>query len=129
MQSDHQNLRVNYDTAVYTSKERLHNKNVVVYCINNNVILFNTEHGFMENKNIASCSSNNSANFIHYQSCRDCQVKNTDYVNILPFRLLCDQCYRSDSSNVIHEPMCETPAFVLSVVGSHNSLQLAAFCS
>ena len=27
VQSDHQNLRVNYDTAVYTSKERLHNKN------------------------------------------------------------------------------------------------------
>ena len=65
VQSDHQNLRVNYDTAVYTSKERLHNKNEVAYCINNNVILFITEHGFIQNKNIASCSSKNSANCIH----------------------------------------------------------------
>ena len=57
VQSDHQNLRVNYDTAVYTSKERLHNQNEVAYFINNNVILFNTEHGFIKNKSIASCSS------------------------------------------------------------------------
>ena len=75
MQSDHQNLRVNYDTAVYTSKERLDNKNEFAYCINNNVILFNTEHGFIKNKYIASCSSDNYANCIHYWSYRDCQVK------------------------------------------------------
>ena len=56
VQSDHQIICVHYDTAVYTSKERLHNKNEVAYCINNNVILFNTEHGFVENENIASCS-------------------------------------------------------------------------
>ena len=55
----------------YTSKERLHNQNEVAYCINNNVILFHTEHGFIKNKNIASCSSKNSANSIHYWSYRD----------------------------------------------------------
>ena len=116
VQSDHQNLRVNYDTAVYTSKERLHNKNEVAYCINNNAILFNTEHGFIQNKNIASCSSENSANCIHYWSYRHCQVKKTDYESILPFRLLRDQCYRADCSNMIHKPMFETPASVLSPV-------------
>ena len=73
----------------------------------------------MDNKNIASYSSNNSANCIHYGSCRDCQVKNTDYVSVLPFRLLRDQCYRADSSNMIHKPMCETLASVLSPVGTH----------
>ena len=116
MQSDHQKLRVNYDTAVYTSKERLHNQNEVAYCINNNVILFHTEHGIIKNINIASCSSENSANSIHYWSYRDCQVKKTDHVSILPFRLLRDRCYRADSSNMIHKPICETPASVLSPV-------------
>ena len=52
VQSDHQNLRVNYDTAVYTSKERLHNKNEVAYSINNNAILFNTEHGVIKTKTL-----------------------------------------------------------------------------
>ena len=62
VQSDHQNLCVNYDTAVYTSKERLHNKNEVAYCINNNAILLNTEHGFVENKTLQVAVSNNYAN-------------------------------------------------------------------
>ena len=122
VQWDHRNLRVNYDIAVYTLKERLHNKNKVAYCINNNVNLFNTEHGFIKNKNIASCCSNNSANCIRYWSCRDCQVKQTDYVSILPFRLLRDRCYRADSSNMIHLPMCETPASVLSPVDTNIRL-------
>ena len=73
----------------------------------------------MDNKNIARDSSNNSANCIHYGSCRDWQEKNTDYVSVLPFRLLRDQCYRADSSNMIHKPMCETLASVLSPVGTH----------
>ena len=118
--SDHQLLCVNYVTAVYTSKERLHNKNEVAYCNNNNVMLFNTEHGFIENKNIARCSSKYSANFIHYWSCLDCQVKNTDYVSILPFRLLRDQCYRADSS--IHKPKGKTPASVLSPVRTYSCI-------
>ena len=128
MQSDHQNIRVNYDTAVYTSKKQLHSINEVAYCINNNVILFNTKHGFMENKDIASRISNNSANCINFWSCRDCQEKNTDYVSVLPFRLLRDQCYRADSSNVVHKPMCETLDSVLSPVGTHYSLQLVIVC-
>ena len=119
MQSDHQNVRVIYDTAVYTSKEWLHNTNELAYCINNNVMLFNTEHGFIKNKNIVSSSSNNSANCIHYWSCRDFQIKNTNYVSILPFRLLRDRCYRADSSNMIHKPTCVTTASVLSPVGTH----------
>ena len=96
-------------------KERLLFKNEVEYCITNNVILFNTEHGFMENKNIVNYSRNNSANCIHYWSCRDCQVKR-HRLCILPFRLLRNQCYRADSSNIIHNPMCETLASVLSTV-------------
>ena len=68
VQSDHQNLHVNYDTAVYTSKERMHKKNGVAYCINNYVISFNTDS--WQTKNIASCCSNNSANCINYWSCR-----------------------------------------------------------
>ena len=77
----------------------------------------------MENKNIASCSSNNSANCIHYGSCQDCQVKKHRLcVSILPFRLLRDQYYRADSSNMIHKPMCETPASVLSLVGTYRRI-------
>ena len=103
-------------TAVYTPKERLHDTNEVAHCINNNVIVLNTEHGFIKNKNIASCSSKNSANCIHYWSYRDCQEKKTDFEIILPFRLLRDRCYRADCSTIIYKPMCETPASVLSPV-------------
>ena len=42
--------------------------------------------------------------------------KKTDYESILPFRLLRDRCYRADCSIIIHKPMCETPASVLSPV-------------
>ena len=50
VQSDHQNIRVNYDTTVYISKEMMQHKNEVAYRISNYVISFNTEHGFMEKK-------------------------------------------------------------------------------
>ena len=45
----------------------------------------------------------------------------TDYAIILPFRSLRDEYYRADSSNMIHKPMCETPASVISPVGTNIS--------
>ena len=78
----------------------------------------NTEHGFLENKNSANCSSNTSAK--HSLLAMSTLVKtNADYVRIVPSRLLRDQCYRANILNMIYKPMCETTATVLSPVGTN----------
>ena len=90
VQPDHQNLLVNYDTAVYPSNERLPNEHKVAYRIDNILILFTTEHRFPENKNNASCSGNNWENCSQYCHIDIAIVKKHRLKSILPFRLLAD---------------------------------------
>ena len=92
---------------VYTSNERMPDKNEVAYIALTTILFLsthNTDSGKTKTLQVAVVIMILLIAFItgHVDML---SKKNTDYLSILLFRLLRDQCYRADSSNMIYKPI------------------------